>query len=296
MKVMIDIVTHIEDHLSSDLSVRDVSEYSGYSTHHFQKMFAAVTGLSLGSYIRRRRLTTAANKLKHSSERIIEVALGSGFESQEAFTRAFKKMFGATPNKYRKSSSDFGLRKLEAITTDLIGHLRRGVIDMKPKYQTREDFYVIGPGKVFERANTDEIGNLLWPEFLNRFDEIPNKLGKIGDSFITYGICKEIWKENHIQDHFNYYAGVEVEKETTPPQGMELIYIPKQKYAVFTHHGGVNDLNLTNQYIWGSWLPQSGHKLAPASDLEVYPAEFKPESDESQMEIWIPLQENPKTL
>lgn len=296
MKVIIDIVNHIEDNLHSDLSVKSVSEYSGYSPHHFQKMFAAVTNLSLGSYIRRRRLTKAAVTLKNSSQRILDVALDSGFESQEAFTRAFKTMFGVNPNEYRKGESDFGLRQLEAISASFIGHLRRGGITMKPRFETRDDFYLMGIGKIFERDKTKEIGELLWPQFLERFDEIPNKMGKVQESYVTYGVCKEIWKDNHLQDHFNYYAGVEVQEETTPLDGMELIYVPSQTYAVFSHHGGLKDLNLTNQYIWGTWLPQSGHELAPASDLEVYPANFDPESSDSSLEIWIPLKTTPKTL
>ncbi len=296
MKLMLDIINHIEDNLHTDLTVGSVSEYSGYSSHHFQKMFAAVTGLSLGSYIRRRRLTKAAAKLRSSSERIIEIALDSGFESQESFTRAFKTMFGANPNEYRRSDSDFGLRKLEVITANLINHLRRGGIDMKPRYETRGDFYVIGAGKIFERGKTQEIGDLLWPRLMKRFGEIPNKLGRDGSSYVTYGVCKEIWKDNHIQDHFNYYAGVEVEKGTTPPEGMELLYIPARKYAVFTHRGDIKDLSLTNQYIWATWLPQSGYEVAQASDLEVYSAAFRPDSNESEMELWIPLKNAPQTM
>ncbi|MBK7959777.1 MAG: AraC family transcriptional regulator [Bdellovibrionales bacterium] len=296
MKLMIDIINHIEDNLHTELTVRSVSEYSGYSSHHFQKMFATVTGLSLGSYIRRRRLTKAAAKLRSSSERIIEIALDSGFESQESFTRAFKTMSGVNPKEYRKSDSDFGLRNLEAITAGLVSHLRRGGIDMKPRYETRGDFYVIGVGKIFERGKTEEIGDLLWPRLIKRFDEISNKQGKDGDFYVTYGICKEIWKDNQIQEHFNYYAGVEVEKGSVPPQGMELIFIPAQKYAVFTHRGGLKNLSLTNQYIWGTWMPQSGYELAPASDLEIYPAAFEPDNNESEMELWIPLTKVPDVL
>jgi AraC family transcriptional regulator len=296
MRLMIDIVNHIEDNLHTDLSVRSVSEYSGYSSHHFQKMFAAVAGLSLGSYIRRRRLTKAAAKLRNSSERLIEIALGSGFESQESFTRAFKTMFGANPNEYRKSESDFGLRNLEAMTAGLIGHLRRGGIDMKPRFETRGEFYVMGVGKIFERGKTKDIGDLLWPRLIKRFEEIPNKLGRDGEFYVTYGVCKEIWKDNQIQDHFNYYAGVEVEKGSALVHDMDLIYIPEQRYAVFTHRGSIKDLSLTNQYIWGTWLPQSGFELAPASDLEIYPTAFRPDDHDSEMELWIPLVSAPQVV
>ena len=289
MKVMVDIIRHIEDNLHTEITVGTVTAYTGYSSHHFQKMFAAVTGLSLGTYIRRRRLTKAANRLKNSSDKIIDIALDSGFESQEAFTRSFKSMFGLNPNAYRQGGSDLGLRKLEAISANLISHLRRGGIDMQPRYEARDEFYVIGLGKNFERNKTEEIGTLLWPRLISRFAEIPNKLGKDGDFYITYGVCKEIWKENQIQDNFNYYAGVEVKAGSKAPKGMELLHIPAQNYAVFTHTGGVKELALTNQYIWGTWLPQSGHELAPASDLEVYPGAFKPEDPHGKMEIWVPL-------
>jgi AraC-like DNA-binding protein len=40
--------SRIEDHLDEDLSVQDVAQFSGYSSHHFQNMFAAVVGMSLG--------------------------------------------------------------------------------------------------------------------------------------------------------------------------------------------------------------------------------------------------------
>jgi AraC family transcriptional regulator len=296
MKLMVDIITHIEDGLHTDLTVRSVSEYSGYSPHHFQKMFAAVTGLSLGSYIRRRRLTKAAAKLKSSSERIIDIALDSGFESQESFTRAFKAFLGANPNEYRKGEFDFGLRNLEAMTASLINHLRSGGIGMKPRFEARSEFYVIGVGKAFERGKTEEIGELLWPTLFKRIDEIPGKLGKEGCSYVTYGVCKEIWKDNHIQDQFNYYACVEVKKGTKAPEGMELHYLPEQNYAVFTHRGSIKDLALTNDYIWRIWLPQSGYQLAPASDLEIYSATFNPHSKDSEMELWIPLQSPPEEM
>lgn len=287
MKLMLEIVNYVEAHLHDDLSVTDVALHSGYSSHHFQKLFAAVTGLSLGSYIRRRRLTVAANILKNSSERIIDIALNSGFESQEAFTVSFKKTFGLNPNEFRKSNSDCGLKKLESYTADMIRHLTNGGIDMQPQYESRNKFYVMGLGKIFERDNTTDIGELLWPTLIKRLDEIPNKTGQEN---ITYGVCQEIWKEENIQDQFNYYAGVEVEQNTPPPNGMELLEISSQNYAVFIHRGGIKDLKLTNQYIWGTWFPQSGHKLVKAADLEVYPANFCPDDPNGEMEIWVPIE------
>ena len=289
MKKIVDIINHIENNLENDLTVQSVSIYSGYSSHHFQKMFAACVGLSLGSYIRRRRLTKSAQRLVQTIDRIIEIAQDSGFDSQEAFTRAFKSMFEITPKDYRDRGLSPGLRAQHPVTGQFVQHLRHQGVDMKPRFEEKKELFIIGVGKVFERDNTKEIGDLLWPRLIQRFDEIPQKLGKNGESFVTYGICKEIWVNEQIQDQFNYYAGVEVKSGTPIPIGMELIHVPQQTYAIFTHRGGLKDLSLTNQYIWGTWLPQSGYEIEPAMDLEVYPADFKSPNQEVPFEIWIPI-------
>ena len=71
MKRIVEIINHIEDSLHEDINVQTVASYSGYSSHHFQKMFAACVGMSLGTYIRRRRLTKAAQRLTRSGGPLI---------------------------------------------------------------------------------------------------------------------------------------------------------------------------------------------------------------------------------
>jgi len=289
VKLIVDIINHIEDNLEKDISVQSVSSFSGYSPHHFQKMFAACVGVSLGTYIRRRRLTKSAKRLASSKDRIIEIAQDSGFDSQEAFTRAFKSMFETTPKEYRDRGLSPGLRTQPQMCGDYVHHLRYEGVDMEPRFEEKNEFYVVGLGDKFERGKTKDIGLRLWPEFIRRLDEIKNKKGKDKERFITYGVCQEVWIKGYIQDYFHYYAAIEVESGTMPLQGMELIKIEKQKYAVFTHRTGIKNLDHTNQYIWGTWLPQSGYELAPAADLEVYPGDFQPPQRDVPIEIWVPL-------
>lgn len=289
MKLMTEIIQYIEENLSEDLNVETVAMRSGYSTHHFQRMFAAVTGLSMGSYIRRRRLTKAAFRLVESDERIIDLAIDSGFESQEAFTRAFKSMFGLNPGEFRVHGLKPWMRSQNQMDEEFIRHLQKG-LTMEPKMIEPAGFHIMGLGRMFHRQETSKIGEELWPEFMRRFDEIPNKQGSEGTRFKTYGICREVLENGLLQDTFKYYAAVEVSAETPAPHGMELIYIPPQRYAVFTHSSGLANLGKTTQYIWGTWLPKSGYKLAPASDLEVYSADFNPDDPHATLEIWIPLE------
>ena len=289
VKLIVDIINHIEDNLEKDISVKSVSFFSGYSPHHFQKMFAACVGMSLGTYIRRRRLTKSAKRLASSKNRIIEIAQDAGFDSQEAFTRAFKSMFETTPKEYRVQRLSPGLRTQPLMSDSYVHHLRYEGVKMEPRFEEKNGFCVVGLGDKFKRGKTEDIGRCLWPEFIQRLDEIKHKKGKDKERFITYGICQEIWIKGHIQDTFRYFAAIEVEPNTKPPQGMELIKIEKQKYAIFTHRGGIKNLDHTNQYIWGTWLPQSGYELAPASDIEVYPGDFQPPHNDVPIEIWVPL-------
>lgn len=163
---------------------------------------------------------------------------------------------------------------------------------MEPRFEEKREFCVIGLGGQIERGKTEDIGKKLWPEFSRRFGEIKNKIGKDQNGYVTYGVCQEVWIDGCIQDYFNYFAAVEVEPGTPVPGGMEFIKIEKQKYAVFTHRTGLKNLEHTNQYIWGTWLPQSGYELSPASDLEVYPSNFSPPEHEVPFDIWVPIDSN----
>ena len=95
------ILSWIEDNLESPLSLEKVSERSGYSKWHLQRMFKKETGHSLGQYIRSRKLTEIAQKLKQSNEPILYLAERYGFESQQTLTRTFKNYFDVPPHQYR---------------------------------------------------------------------------------------------------------------------------------------------------------------------------------------------------
>ncbi len=95
------ILDWIEENLETPLSLEKVSQRSGYSKWHLQRMFKKETGHSLGQYIRNRKLTEIALKLKDSNEPILYLAERYGFESQQTLTRTFKNYFSVPPHKYR---------------------------------------------------------------------------------------------------------------------------------------------------------------------------------------------------
>ena len=88
---------YIEAHLADEISYDQAARLACCYTYHFQRMFSYLTGVPLAEYIRRRRLTLAAFELRGGKCKVIDVALKYGYESPEAFSRAFKKLHGAMP-------------------------------------------------------------------------------------------------------------------------------------------------------------------------------------------------------
>ena len=86
-------IDFIEANLDLDFSLADVATASGISQWHFQRIFKALTNETLKTYIRSRRLAISLDKLLTTNTRIIDIAISAGFDSQESFTRAFKKVF-----------------------------------------------------------------------------------------------------------------------------------------------------------------------------------------------------------
>ncbi|SMO72436.1 helix-turn-helix domain-containing protein [Melghirimyces algeriensis] len=81
----------IENKLKEPLTIQEIAKEAGFSPFYFQRLFQAISGFSVQSYIRKRRLSEAAKKLTQSEERILDIAVAYQYHSQEAFTRSFAR-------------------------------------------------------------------------------------------------------------------------------------------------------------------------------------------------------------
>lgn len=96
------VLAHIDAHLDESLTVDRLSGIAAFSKYHFHRQFAELFGLGVYKYVQLVRLRRAAYQLAFRENlRVIEIALGSGYESHEAFSRAFKKTVGQTPTEFR---------------------------------------------------------------------------------------------------------------------------------------------------------------------------------------------------
>lgn len=99
-------IMYIEEHLHESLTLEDIARQSNFSKFHFHRIFQSSAGMTITEYIRMRRLANASAALLYSNERILDIALYYQFESQESFTRAFKKIYKLPPGQYRRLMSE----------------------------------------------------------------------------------------------------------------------------------------------------------------------------------------------
>ncbi len=279
-------INYIEANLDGDISLQEVAKKAGISQWHFQRIFRALTNETIKTYIRTRRLANAFEKLLKTNQKIIEIAIVAGFESQESFTRAFKKTFNMTPYEARKIGNKNSFLKKIKFDSEYLLHINNN-ISLVPEIVTQKKMQFVGMKTQFysidsEKNNMADKLPTLWNSFLPRMAEIKSRV-----SGAAYGIIQQSEDKT---DLLEYYAVCEVTQSSSLPAEMVRLVIPETKYAKFTHTGDVKNINNTVNYIYSSWLIQSEERHTYDPDIEVYGSLYIPKSSESVMYYMIPIE------
>ena len=102
------ILQQVEEGYAGQLTVNWAAERCGCSASHFMRWFKQMTGSSFTAYLNERRLAVAAERLRQSSDPVIDIAGEVGFENLSNFNRQFKARYGVTPRSYRKETDEKG--------------------------------------------------------------------------------------------------------------------------------------------------------------------------------------------
>jgi len=284
------VLAHIERHLFEPLSVGALADVAELSLFHFSRLFTARLGESVMAYVRRRRMLRAAAKLGQNpgvaddiaAPALIELALDCGFESQEAFTRAFQQVFGVTPGRYKRDPARYQASAMERAMNQTLAEkpnvtLLDGV--------TRKDAFVVAGISI--RISKESVGEIpaLWPKLMKHvpFD------GQKGQ--VCYGLC---YGSNMTDGSFNYMAAAEIAPDKRPPAELTLMQVPAQTYAVFRIILATGEIHPQMQAamrtIFSEALPNSGRKPSGGIDLEVYGERFNPDKAGSVLDFYIPVE------
>jgi AraC family transcriptional regulator len=278
-------VDHIETRLDDAIDLAHVARAAGLSQWHFQRIFKALTGETLKTYIRSRRLARALERLLARDLRILDIALLAGFESQEAFARAFKDAFGLTPQAYRKIGDKSLFVRKPQFDAAYLEHLQ-GHVSLAPELRDQPSMTLVGLRTCFfsvdsEKNNIAEQLPPLWQAFLPRMAEVQRRIDGPG-----YGVVQQ---EREDSERLEYHAAVAVEEAHALPEGMLSVEVPTATYAIFEHRGAVKGIDHTVSYIYGTWLMQSGSRHTSGPDLEIYGKQYHPTRDDSLIHYAIPV-------
>lgn len=275
-------IGYIEDNLAGDIDFTKAAEKACCSAFHFQRMFFAVNGITPAEYARRRRLTLAATELSSSNVKVIDIALKYGYESPDAFTRAFRNLHGVTPQAAREAGVTLTAFPRISFHIEL-----KGGNNMDYRITKKPAFQVAIKARQFTNINEQNYRDVpvFWEEFLNS-PEHPQMLS-ITDSkpgVVTggemLGVCYgEV-------DSGDFYYGIAVElPQGVSPEPFEKMEIPATTWAVF-------DCTLANikdafKQIFLDWYTSTGYEHPGTPDLEVYLPGGS--ADDMKVQIWAPV-------
>lgn len=262
-------LSFIEKNLKNNISVKDVSENSFSSLWHFQRIFRYMTGYSVYSYIRKRRLSEAAQKLILTRSKVIDIAFEFGYETPETFLREFKKDFGTTPSEYRKIEHHLIFEKIN-IHENKFKTIYDGT-GIEFKTVIRNNAVLIGKKHrttMQKDQSTKDIPRI-WTESFQEgmFDRIPERtdLKKV----------QGVYSNWDLEENFDFFVGAEVNPETSTPSGFTKQILTASKYMLFTVPGNTTEKLLSAwKYIYGTWLANSEYERGSEDDFEVFDERF----------------------
>ena len=242
----------------------------------FLRFFSYMTGMTLSEYIRRRKLSLAADELRNGNPKVIDVAVKYGWESADAFTKAFVRQHGITPTRARKP--DIGIKIYPPASFYI---MIKGATEMDFRIVNAEERKVYGitrtvGGKSSERFDAEHI---MWA------DDCDNTPAKICDGYD--GLWYGIWKSGTYS--------IARDKENVTGSQVQPLCIPGGTYAVFTtDRGGYagEELPRLHRLIHDSWLPSSEYRQADDFELEVYHlwTNRAERREKRYYELWIPIE------
>lgn len=291
-------IEFIESRIQGEITARMVADHVGYSLYHYCRVFLACQGVPLMEYIRKRRLSLAAQEISGGGK-VINAALNFGFETPSGFSKAFRREFGFTPTQYAK-----GMREVRKnINSHNLG--KTGGLIMNPVIMQKGKIKVAGYAiktTISGAKQTKDVA-ALWDQFnadgweSRLYDQLkPPKHGEVG-IFVPCG-----------GDEVSYVLGVIVENFDAVTDDMVCVEIPEATYAVFTtppvdgtgENADMVDfpkaIKETWRYVFEEWFKDSEYEYDQEKmDFEYYDERCHGRPD-TVMDIYVPITKSSKEM
>ena len=265
-------IDYMEENLTEEFDIEQIAGLAALSSFYYQRIFGALCGMTVGEYIRARRMTLAAQELNSGDAKVIDVAVKYGYDSPDSFAKAFQKFHGITPSQAKEPGAHLtSLAPLHIkITMEGGNMLEYRIVEKAP-------FTIVGVKRPFNMDTSYQEVPKFWDEWLAQ-GEKRSIMGTFGACIGTEGKNFDYW----IADL--YFPWEEI------PEGCETKVIPGSYWAQFPCT--IDTLQDTNTKIWSEWLPAlKGYSLAGEYDIEAYLPPMEG-STEMSVYIWVPLKKD----
>ncbi len=263
-------INYIEQNLADELDIKDIADKAALSPFYYQRIFGALCGMTVGEYIRARRMTLAAQELFGSDTKVIDVALKYGYDSPDSFAKAFQRFHGITPSQAREAGA--GLRSFAPL------HIRitlEGGKMLDYRITEKAPFTIVGFKRRFNAGTIYQEIPKFWNEWMSDMKGLKG----------MFGVCLDMDGKD-----FDYWIADLYAPWEDIPEGCETYQIPGSLWAQFRCKGPLPEsLQSVNTQIWAEWLPSlKGYELAGNYSIEVY---MPPADDpaDTLSYIWVPL-------
>lgn len=273
------VCDYIDEHLDDALTLEQLSAVAHFSKYHFHRQFAEFMGINLFRYIQLMRLKRASYQLVFEPKmRVIDIALQSGFENPESFSRAFKKRFEQSPSEFRKHPQWLSWH------TKYPEPIKRG----NPTMQVEIIDFPHTPIAVLEHLGSPDRVNDSVLTFIEWRKQSGLSPVTTSQSFgLVYSDPNQTPDEEF---RFDICGSV---KQPVPenPQGVINKSIPAGRCAMVEHKGSHSTLENSIYPLYSDWLPESGEQLRDFPLFFCY-RNFFPDVAEHELitEIYLPIQ------
>ena len=265
-------IDFMEQNLTEELEIEAIAGKAALSPFYFQRIFGALCGMTVGEYVRARRMTLAAQELSRKDAKVIDVAMKYGYDAPDSFAKAFQRFHGIPPSQAKEPGAP--LRSFAPLHIKIT---MEGGTMLEYQIVKKAAFTVIGVRRRFHSDTSYQEVPKFWDEWMAQGEKRPI-LGTFGLCLDTDGKDFDYW----IADL--YFPWEEI------PAGCETRVIPASFWAQFPCT--METLQDTNTRIWSEWLPAlRGYSLAGEYDLELYlpPMDGR---EEMTVAIWVPLKKD----
>jgi AraC family transcriptional regulator len=291
-------VHHIARTLDEALDLAVIAKNAALSPFHFHRIFRGMIGETPLEMHRRLRLERAARQLLATDAAITTIAFDAGYETHEAFTRAFRQAYGISPSVFRHGDAEphpdcVRLRQIELAAPSGVHFHEKAAND------SAISFVSGGPimNVTIEQMPELRVATVHHVGPYHRISEAFQRLGAVADPAGLFRTGEAAMlaiyhddPETTPAEQLQADAGITVPEGVPLPPCLVEKRIPKGRYAHTTHVGPYTHLGDAWSRFMGEWLPRSGHRVGEGPSYELYrntPANARP--DELRTDLYLPI-------